>query len=93
MDRYPGNAAALVVGWGDRSQLINCRAKSFHHAGKGIGKGYEFVGDAVVVQAAKHEEPAISGIDFARLKATIIPDHLRSDALGLEARSMAPLAK
>ena len=51
------------------------------------------VGDAVVVQAAKHEEPAISGIDFARLKATIIPDHLRSDALGLEARSMAPLAK
>jgi hypothetical protein len=41
---------------------------------KGIGKGYEFVGDAVVVQAAKHEEPAISGNDFARLKATIVPD-------------------
>jgi hypothetical protein len=49
----------------------------------GIWDLHEFV-DAVPGQIAKHEEPAIGGNDVALLKATIVPDRLRSDALGLD---------
>ena len=50
---------------------------------KGVGNGQEFVFDSILGEALKQEEPAICGNDVAGLKAIVVLDHLRSDALGL----------